>query len=398
MTNSSREPSRGGAGGGSPPEAEEPQSGAAGAITRYVRALAKGREASKSVFEAAWGALRGELRSELRYKSLWSSPPSYVGVYNCESWGASGPASERAGSPLEEFLQDCFTFVLIERIPQLLARLRVHDDIEGDVRLYVRNFVHGRQKDHDPLGFRLFELLRSAVQAAQEAEELFILGGDSSVRNSTILSFSPQTSDSPAADLGVLTTGWASGAVADLFSTGPGSRQRAVERLRSNLVQLESQGIGVFRFKAAIDGLKQDVRAQLAILFELEQGEAIVEVDEEGKKTLIRSLQPETWVEDIDAYRKLVACVTEFVAHYEDRERTRGYLERLWGLLRRFVASDEDRFPAHRQIARLLEIPRARLPTLLEILAGLVRRCSERASGTVVAGYFNDPEPPGGGK
>lgn len=389
MKNSSRELSLVGATGESAPEADEAQHAPNGALTRYVQALAQGHEASKAVFEAAWSALRGVLRGELRYKSLWSSPPSYVGVYNCESWGDR--------SSLEEFLQDCFTSVLVERIPQLLARLRVHDNIEGDVRLYVRGFVHGRQKDHDPLGFRLFELLRSAVVAAKEAQELFILGGDLSIRNSTILSFSSRTSASPAADLDTLATGWTSGAVADLFSTGPGSRQRAIERLRSNLVQLESQGVQVFTFKAAIDGLKHDVRTQLAILFELEQGEAAFEVDEDGRRTLIRSLQPETWVEDIDSYRKLVACVSDFVARYEDRERTRRYLEKLWGFLRRFAVSAEDRFPAHRQIERLIEIPRDRIPALLETLAGFVRRCSERASGTVVAGHFRDPEPPGEG-
>lgn len=399
MTNSSRDPAQVVASGdlSSKVDEEEMQDGHSGAINRYVQALAKGHEASTAVFESAWRALRGQLRRELRQKSLWSSPPSYVGVYDCESWGDRRSRSVGTGSPLEEFLHDCFTFVLVERIPQLLARLKLNEDIEGDVRLYVRNFVHGRQKDHDPLGFRLFELLRAAIMLAQDADELFILAGDPSVRNNTVLAFSPNASASPVKELGSLANGWSSGAIADLFSSGPGSRQKAVERLRGNLLQLESQGIEAFNFKAAIDGLKFDVRAQLAVLFELEQGEPIIAIDAEGGKTLIRSLQPETWVEDIDSYRKLVACVSELVMRSEAREQTRAYLERLWGALRRFATSVEDRLPAHRQLAKLLEIPRARIPEMLDIIGGFVYRCSGQAEGKVVAGRFKDPESPGEG-
>lgn len=376
-------------------EAHEAHDMSSGALNRYVQSLARAQEAPMSIFESAWNALRGQLCRELQKKSLWSSPPSYVGVYDCETWRDRGSRSDRTGSPLEEFLHDCFTFVLVERMPQLLARLRLNNDIEGDVRIYVRNFVHGRQKDHDPLGFRLFELLRSAVLLAQEANKLFILGGDPSVRNSTILSFSHRTSASPVMDLGSLANGWSSGAVVDLFSTGPGSRKRAVEKLCGNLMLLESQGIEVFSFKAAIDSLKFDVRTQLATAFEIEHGESVLAVDTEGGKTFIRSLQPETWAEDIDSYRKLVACVTEFVAGHEEREQTRGYLERLWGLLRRFATSVEDHFPAHRQLAQLLEIPRARIPGLLETIGGFVRRCSGHVTDKVVAVHLKDRESPG---
>jgi hypothetical protein len=368
-----------------------------GAITRYVQMLGQVSDLPKPIFEAAWSALRQMLREELRARSLWDSPPSYVGVYGCTSWGDRNCRPESSGGPLEELLQDCFSFVLLERLPQHQARLKVNDDIDGDVRLYVRNFVHIRQKDHDPLGSRLFELLRTAVDEAQEAGELFLVGGDPSIRNNTILASSRRPSMPPVEELREQTIGWAQDAVADLFSTGPNSRRRAIERLRNHLVQLEAQGVRVFLFRAALDGLKQDVRAHLAMLFEQDLGEGAMEVDEDGVREWVRKLQPATWVEEIDHYRKLVACVTELVDRYEGREKTRRYLWQLWGLLRRFVASVEDRFPAHRQIAKLLGIPRARIPELLEILGGYVRRCSAKNSAIVVAGSFVAPEPGGEG-
>ena len=365
-----------------------------GAITHYVRALAEGYDAAGTLFNEAWEALRQMLRAELNQRSLWTSPPSYVGVYNAQSWTDSGP-TDRSMGPLDEFLQECFTAILIERIPQLLARLEVHSTIEGDVRLYVRNFVHDRQRDHDPLGFRLYELLRSAVLDALDARELFVLQGDRSIRNMTVLSFRERSPEPPAEDLQALASGWAQGAVADLFSLGPGSRQRAVDRLRTQLVALRSH-VTAFRFKAVLDGLKYDVRAQLATLFDIDRGETVLEVDEDGRRNWIRSLQPETWVEDMDSYRKLVACVSEFVVRAEERAKTRRHLERLWGFLRRFATSAEDVPPSRRMLAKLLEIPRGHLPKLFELLGGFVQRCSQHAGNKVVTGRFQDhPTPPG---
>ena len=360
-----------------------------GAWTRYARALAQGNVPANSLYAEAWGALSKALNGELRYRSLAGSSPSYVGVYGYDSWIDFGNRDDASTHPFDEFLHDCFSFIFVERIPQLIARLKINPDIEGDVRLYIRNFVYSRQKTHDPLGSRLFELLRSSVREAQEAKELYVIDGDTSIRNDTVLSFAPRSFANPVKDLGSLSTGWASGAIGDLFSTGPGSRKKAVDRLRRQLLELRSQGVGTFLFQAAIDGLKQDVRAQLAVLFELEQGEAVLEVDEEGNKTWIRSLQPETWIEDIDSYNKLVDCVTKFVRSVE-KERTRDYLEALWGFLRRYVTSEDVRMPTHRRLEQILRIPRARVPSLFRALGGFVRDCSNGNSGTVIEGQFRD--------
>ena len=227
------------------------------------------------------------------------------------------------------------------------------------------------------MGFRLYELLRSAVLKLIDERRLFILRGDDSIRNATVLATSENELRPPVTDLGSAASEWATGIVSDFVSTGPGCRQRVVEALVGHLGRLASQEIHCFTFKAAIDGLKKAVDQQIRALYRNEQGEVVIEPADGGDQ-LIRVLHPETWVDEMDSFRKLVACVSERVVSHKAREKTKEYLARLWGLLR-WLAGGVEEVPSHRQIAEVLKIPRAQVPRLLNTLGGFARKCLKEA-------------------
>lgn len=54
-------------------------------FTRYVRALGQGIEIEPTNFEPLWDKLGDALRSEMVRRSIWSSPPSYLGIYGWPS-------------------------------------------------------------------------------------------------------------------------------------------------------------------------------------------------------------------------------------------------------------------------------------------------------------------------
>ena len=132
-------------------------------------------------FDEAWTALRRLLVSELKRRSLWSLPPACLGIYGCETWDDP--------DAVEELVADCFVFVFVERFRSLKAQLRYKPNIEGLIVRNVRNFLHETQRRHDPVGFRVFTMLRSAVRGALSAGELQVIAGNPSLRHDTVLAF-----------------------------------------------------------------------------------------------------------------------------------------------------------------------------------------------------------------
>ncbi len=162
-------------------------------FTDHVRLLSSGKPLDAGSLEALWGALRAALRAELRRRGLWESPPAYLGVYGWESWETSG--AERGA--LEELLFECYSYIFVPRFRSLQAQLKVKPNIDGLIFLSIRNFLHERQKEHDPLGSQVFEVLRSAVRTALAEGTLRVLSGDERIRNDTVLGF-PSGAGTPA--------------------------------------------------------------------------------------------------------------------------------------------------------------------------------------------------------
>jgi hypothetical protein len=371
-------------------------------FTWYVRALGRGEDAEREL-PRVWQALRDALRSELKRRGLWDQPPSYFGLTGWKSWSAVGErhATFMREDALNELTAECYSFIFIDRLPSLAAQLRVKPDIEGLVFLDVRHFLHERQRSHDPLGFRIFEVARRAVRELLGAGEIHLLAGDPRILNETALGFSPRAilARGPAPNLQALADRWNDEILPSLGSHGKWQHE-AVGKLRRRLPELRAEGIEAFLFRELVDPLKYDARLRWAGLlqqsaFDIPWAEG---QDEAGAPR--RIALPDARAEESESFNHLVRGVAESLGRLNTDERTRSYLRRLWDYLSRWAsepvdfadrssrASDSqmkrarktDR-PSQHEIARQLDIPRERLRGLFEILKSLVAERGATALG-----------------
>lgn len=379
---------------------EEAEAGGSRIFTDHVRALAAGGPLDSRRFEALWAALRAALKSELKKRGLWDSPPSYLGVYGGESWApAEAPAAH--DSALEELLAECYSYIFVSRLRGLEAQLKVKPNIDGLVFLNIRHFLHERQKEHDPIGFQTFEVLQSAVRLAVGEGELRVLSGDEKVRNDTVLGFADGM-DAPGrgrAEIPPLVARWNDDLLPDLVTSRGRGQEEVAKRLRERLPDLRREGIVNFRFKDVVDPMKADVRARWAALLGLAFGESAPQKESLEAGTVVRFVEPDYGVEERELFHKLVDCVLTSLGRLQVDTKTRGYLAVLWQFLRmqasegteravvsrldrtlQAEAADEER-PSLRKLAEQLHIPRERLPALYKTLGELLERCRAANSG-----------------
>lgn len=351
-------------------------------FTQFVRSLEEAPDERLAL--AAWDRLREILRSELKRRGLWQSPPSYLGIFGWSTWSGEPGAGDGA---LEELVAECYSFIFVDRLGRLQAQIRAKPNIEGLILLNVRHFFLERQKEHDPLGFRVFEMVQSAVRQAVEHGEIFVLAGDPQVRNNTVLGFSPDAEAEVAAtSLSALLAHWNDELLPDMVMAR-GKRQEEVwSRLRRLLQELEGQGVRSFRFRDVLDPLKSDSRLRWAALLEEREEGGGKRADIPKTAALAPKVLPEVPVESQESLEKLTRYVSAAVSRMPMDPRTRDYLATLWQYLklqtgagepvssleqRRLDLGDEDRF-SHRQLSQILEIPRDRLPVLFSTLRRLV--------------------------
>lgn len=319
-------------------------------FTLYLRALDPGGEPpDDQAFAAVWEALRSSLRGELRRRGLWRSPPAWLGVHGVDGWDDDA---------LEELTAEAYAFVFVDRLRSLRAQLAAHENVEGLVFLNLRHFLLERQRRHDPLGYRVFEVVQSAVRAAVAGGDLQVLAGDPGVRNETVLGARPAAAGSwTAADLRGRVAEWR-GALLPGLITARGRRQDDVEReLRGRLAQLSAEG--AFRFKDLVDPIKAEARSWWAGLLRDVEGE------------------PGGGFQEREDFARLSGCVSESLGGLDLDPRTRDYLASLWQFLRIQAGepgAEEDRL-SHRQLGERLGIPRERLPGLFAMLGRALERC-----------------------
>ena len=230
------------------------------AFTEYVRALDPGGEApSRECFEAFWDFLRDALIGEMRKRGLWRSSPRYLGIYARTSWSE--------GDALEELLVDCYAF-LIRRLRGLKAQLEQKSDIRGLLFLNVRHFLYDTQKKHDPLGFRIFSLLRAAMREAVAEGTLSVVAGDPRVRNDTVLAFAAASGRSGVAadaDLGAHVRGWCDDLLPELVVAFGRGLVRGRAKLKARVLALEDRGLEALRFEDVIEPLKSETRSRWSV-------------------------------------------------------------------------------------------------------------------------------------
>ncbi|MCP4662917.1 MAG: hypothetical protein GY856_46590 [bacterium] len=357
-------------------------------FTDYVRSLNPAGDPPDAMsFERLWEVLRAALRREVKRRGLWESPPSYLGVYGWGSWqmperiraGAERSPASRQSDALDELVADCYSYVFITRLRSLRRLAGVNPSIDGVVVRSIRNFLHDTQRSQDPLGFRIFKVLRAALKRLLDRGRLHILSDGPKIANETIFGSRAEAEPSSAegVELHEPVRTWNDALLPELVTARGEEEGAVVEELANRLAELPAQGIGVFRFRDLIDPLKADVRARWAALFEWTEGETGLEEGEDELVKVVRLLQPDTGVEDRDAFRALAAAVEDELERLEVRKGTRRHLTTLWQFLRTFAAEGvEDQPPSHRKLSALLGIPRDRFAGLYATLREVIERCN----------------------
>ncbi|RMH17474.1 MAG: hypothetical protein D6696_15675, partial [Acidobacteria bacterium] len=341
-------------------------------------------------FDEVWSALRGALIGELRRRGLWRLPPSYLGICGARRWREPAAEPRFGTDALDELVAECYAFVFVHRIASLRAQLRLKTNCDGLVFLNVRHFVLERQRRHDPLGSRVYAVLRGAVEAAVAAGELHRSPGDSPLTNHTVLTVGPAAgSPAPPAALAEIVAGWADDLLPELVTTRGKGHRRLEARLRTRLTGLADAGFGGFTFGEVLDPLRREVRRRWSAIFELARGETGVEDGGDRLAEVVELAFPDAGFEARESFARLVDCVSQRLAAGVDPAQ-RDELRALWQALvgwaaERGVAADGtplpagDKPPSQRALARLLGIPRHRLPSLYEMLGKLIEHCRTAA-------------------
>jgi hypothetical protein len=341
------------------------------AFTDYVRSLQSGEEPNPATFQAAWDKLWRILRLELRRRGLSEAPPRLLGIDGHPSW------TPVAGGPLWELCGDAFLSVLVERLPGLKALAEKLEHIEGIVVGYIRYFLHDRQRQTDPLGYRIFKILWAAVQLLVGKGALYLLQGNPKIRNDTILGVAPGTDPEEAKerDFTEDVTAWDSELLTELVMAPPRELEVLIQKLADLVDQL---GVPAFRFGDLIRALQQEVGGRWQAMQRSGEGETGFEEGDGDRQEVVRLVRPEGTVEGQLDFLKLWECVSKGLLQPGKTKPTQRHLRQLWVFIRYWVAViGEDQLPPHRELERLLKVPRKEIPRLLEILRKLLEICRE---------------------
>ncbi len=363
-------------------------------------------------FDALLATLRKALVHEMKRRALWGAPPSYLGIYGGTEW--------TDGELLEELLLDCYEFVFVRRLPGLRKQARVRENVDGLVFLSIRNFLHDTQRRHDPLGYRLFEVVHAAIQGLLKEGVLHVVAGDVKVRNDTVLAFAPwhDPCEADNVDPARQVTTWNDALLPELVTAW--RKDGVIAELIGRIARLSDDGVEVFRFRDLIEPLKNDVRARWGALLANEDEETAFDEDGEGTRSIVRLVRPENGLEERQTFAELLACVSRRIDRIDANPKTREYLRRLWGFLRYWAAEPEpgspdseeqapastateqgSRFPTDNKLGEAIGIPRERIPGLKATLGRMVKDCRDAsargtAQGTTTQGATESDsgEPP----
>jgi hypothetical protein len=348
-------------------------------FTEYVEGLApSGEPPDRESFVRVWEELRRLLERELRRRCLWDAPPSYLGIYGRARWRhkdatpISGPGREDG---LEELVAELYPYVFIDRLNKLVSYLRSNPTIDALVVVNARHLLHERQKKHDPLGYRVFEIFHQAVLRAVEAAQFFILKGNPRIRNDTVLGCRPDLDPDHLPPVPEEKVGeWNDVLLPELVEGKGKAREWAVASLQRFLGRLPEEGTEAFVFRDLLNPLKKDVRVRWAFRLAMTQGEMGVEGHAEGgeRPNIVPLVPPDSEVEDRESLEKLDQCLAASFNRLAP-DRTRDDLKTLWQDLRRRAQDNE--IPSHRKLAEELNFPRRRLSKLFTSLGELVDDC-----------------------
>jgi hypothetical protein len=374
-------------------------------FTDYVRALTArdGQERAEALLPEVWAALRAAAVSELRRRGLWEVPPVYLGFAGWPAWQSAG-----GDGALDELVGACYEASFVTRLAGLARQLEVKDNVDGLVFLNIRHLLHTLQLRHDPVGARVFEVLRVAVRSLLDEGAARIVAGSPEVLNDTELALAPaRAAGAPtgaeraaarleAPDLEAEVAAWSDELLPGLLTArGEGERDEIAAALAGRIRGLPAAGVATVRVRDLIEPLRGAVRARWAAVLALSEERVGIDpaaaAGSGGRDAefggLARGYRPDLRAEAWDSFVKLTDCVARSVADLRLRPATAAYLDRLWQYLRLYSVHSGEELPSRRALAGLLEIPRNRLPGLYRVLGRLVEACREAtAAGRPVTG------------
>ena len=252
----------------------------------------------------------------------------------------------------------------------------------------VKHFVFERQRKRDPVGYRIYDVTRCAIERLTEDEQLTVVEGEpGEIRNETLYACpaAGAGSESPAGDLREQVEGWSGELFTDMVIGIRSRRKRAEEELAAAISDLARQGVAAFRFKDLIAAVKERGRRHWASLQDQELGELAPEEPShagEERAPLVPLVLPRPLFDDREAFHRLLECMAEKLARYPGSPRVREQLRALWELLKVHAAeSDGDRPPPQRRVAEKLAIARGTLRQRQHQIRPLVERCREGLTG-----------------
>ena len=329
--------------------------------------------------------LRGVLVAELKRRGMWHHRPSFLGVVGHLRWAEQGTGSDA----LDELAADCFEFIFVRRLKSLKIQAERKANIDGLIRLGVRHFLIEAQRRNDPIGFRVFELLRDVISRSIAAGHLSIEAGNPRLRNDTFLAVKAVAAPHAArgAEMSCLADRWADERLEDLVTASRVRRTNLVAEMVGELKSYLGDERFGFRFGDLVDPLKRQVRngwaaRMLDLPGVLAAQERIEEQRFRDQQSDLLNLRSSTLA--------ILRCMDGAVGDDSVAAKTRLYLNLLWQAIRGLAdgsgadldstdgsirLQEQEELPSHRTLAQLLGIPRARLPGLFERLRRLWRDC-----------------------
>ena len=386
-------------------------------LTDHLRALAAGREPDAREIERVLARLEQLLARELRRRGIWGLPPERLGVLGFRHWGDEGALAELAADAYDE--------ALLRRLRGLFGQLAIKPDVEGLIKTNVKRFLRDLQRRGDPLGYRVWEVALDAARRAVERQTLVVVAAGPPIDAGTLLAVGREaagrapsgapdrTADEEDAEAerresgGVEDTGagasgagaaaadarrralaeaaaqWNAELLPDLVTARGRGLEAVSERLAERLPELAPAGLELFRLREVIAALRNDLRPRWAARLregaeEVPAGEVRTAAESDPPLPVVRlsapAADPESAAAEREAARRLVRCVEERLAALPADERTRREAYEVWRAQVVAAAEGGDRV-SDRELARSLEIPRDRVPRLVEAVRRAVDGC-----------------------
>lgn len=369
-----------------------------------------GEPSSHQEFNEVLKALRRSLQSEIRRRGLQEASPSVLGLVGYQRWTMGpghGGMAQGEQDALMELTTDCYVYIFIDRLRSLRAQLKVKENVDGLVLRNVRNFVHDAQKRHDPLGFRVFQVFRRAVEMSIKERNLFLLNDHQRLHNETLLGFYPEAKvldqDEDASDLTAIVARWNDTLLSEIVTARGAGIRSVIEKFKTHLLALKGEGVIRFRCRQVVEPLKADARSRWATLWSHGDGSNLVGDEDRNPQYDVSTVGREADAKQ--RFMVLSQCVENSLKGYEGQERTRRHLLKFWDYLKDFAISDVDgengevaweafreSLPSHRELHRQLGIPRERFPDLYETIKRATQGClGTSVSRPVLRGILESP-------